>query len=127
MFDINQLDRVRKSSNGWYTAHCPSCGNKRMGVRQGDKAWVFNCWEGCRVEDICGTLGISVSDLFYDDLEPVKRLSFDPDVEQYILAQAVTAKKKGSPLRGDDRVRAMKAKYRLQSIDKYQETMRRIG
>ena len=111
-FDLSMLD-VKRVSRGWNTIHCPVCGNKRAGVREGDKGWVFNCWEGCTVQEFCDTLGIQVSDMFYDDMEPAPKLGYDPYIERHIVAQAVKAKKDGRPLTGADRERAMLAYRRV--------------
>lgn len=114
-----------KGNGRWKRVVCPVCGNKRAGVAEGDKGWVYNCWEGCTVHELCGTLGVNVTDLFWDELEPRPRYDFDPEIEQYVLAQAICAKRNGSPLEGGDRGRAQLAMERLKKIGLYDETVRK--
>lgn len=111
-FDLSMVD-VKRVSRGWNTIHCPVCGNKRAGVKEGDKGWVFNCWEGCSIEEFCNTIDIPVYAMFYDDLEPKPKLGYDVDIERHIIAQAIKAKRDGKPFVGSDRERAVLAYRRV--------------
>ena len=126
MIDLAQLLNA-KGRGRWKTVTCPVCGNKRAGITEGDRGWVFNCFEGCTFQEMCDTLGLSGQDLFWDELEPRTKLGFDKEVESYILAQAVCAKRRGEPLQNGDRERAMMAMKRLKSAGLYEETMRKLG
>lgn len=124
MIDLEQLMGA-KGRGRWKKVECPVCGNKRAGITAGDKGWVFNCWEGCSIEDVCDSLGIGVCDLFWEeDRRP--RYGFDLELERHVLAAAISSRRNGNPVRGKDRYRAMQAVSRLKSVGKYEETMRML-
>lgn len=54
-----------------YMATCPAHAdtNPSLQVTPGDKGSLVKCWAGCRLEEICSSLGIRPADLFYDALD----------------------------------------------------------
>jgi 5S rRNA maturation endonuclease (ribonuclease M5) len=59
--------RPSKTSTGW-TARCPAHDDRRASLsvtEAGDKL-LIHCHAGCRIEDICAAVGLSVKDLFLD-------------------------------------------------------------
>jgi RecA-family ATPase len=69
---LSHLSGVKKSSAGWQ-ACCPSHDDKTasLAVSKGEKGILLNCFAGCKNKDIVETMGLKMSDLFYDD-KPVK-------------------------------------------------------
>ena len=62
---LDQLSGVRQNGDGW-VARCPAHEDKRQSfsiTERGGKI-LLNCFAGCRVEQICTALGITVGDLF---------------------------------------------------------------
>lgn len=116
---------VKRERDGWMTGVCPSCSNRRFGVKRGDRGWIVNCWEGCTLDDVCGALGIPATAMFFD--EPPAFTGVDFDLEKFVLAQAVCAKRRGSPVTGADRERAKLAAARLIKIGRYNEVLKKIG
>lgn len=51
-------------------ARCPAHQdrNPSLSIHEGERGLLVKCWAGCGLEDICGTLGIRQSDLFFDAL-----------------------------------------------------------
>lgn len=78
------LERPRRSGKGW-TARCPahSDRNPSLSVREGEKGILLRCWSGCSLEEICGSLGVTVKDLFYDN-----------DLSSREISQAIRAGKR---------------------------------
>ena len=67
--DILQRLRGVRGSRGQWTAQCPAHDDarNRLSVSEGrDGRILLKCHTGCSVEDIAGTLGLSVKDLFED-------------------------------------------------------------
>jgi len=126
---IGMLDNV-KFYGGRHHADCPSCGKKRkLSVKEGDKGLLVKCWSGCSTDEICGSLGMRVHELFYEDLPMDQRrpvCNFDIELEKHILLVAVSDNRNGKPVAGADRERATLAMQRLKSISKYNEVMEAI-
>lgn len=77
---LTLLDGVRQSTNGKWQFRCPAHEDKNPSAwccegKQGDGAIMVGCATGCTVHDICGALGIRVSDLFPDTYSK-RNLSF---------------------------------------------------
>lgn len=69
---LNLLKAVKgPSASGDYEARCPAHDDKTasLSVKEGEKGIVIKCHAGCRNQDIVDTLGITMRDLFYDDVE----------------------------------------------------------
>jgi 5S rRNA maturation endonuclease (ribonuclease M5) len=69
---LSRLNNIKKSSAGWQ-ACCPSHEDKTasLAVSEGEKGILLNCFAGCSIKDIVETMGLKMSDLFYDD-KPAK-------------------------------------------------------
>jgi hypothetical protein len=63
---LARLDRVRKGTRGWI-ARCPAHLDRTpsLSVAEGEKGVLLKCFAGCTVEEIAGSIGVSVSSLFY--------------------------------------------------------------
>jgi hypothetical protein len=65
---LARLENVKKSGEG-YSARCPSHKDEKnsLRVKQGDKRSFLDCFaQKCTEADICASLGINESDLFFD-------------------------------------------------------------
>jgi DNA primase len=65
---LSRLHKVKRTASG-FMACCPAHEdrNPSLSVSQGqDGRILLKCWAGCSIGDICGALGIKVSDLFSD-------------------------------------------------------------
>jgi hypothetical protein len=73
---LPQLSGVRHTSRG-ILALCPSHPDRHpsLSVREGDRGLLLRCWAGCPTSAIVATLGLKLSDLFYDALPD--RTAFD--------------------------------------------------
>ena len=63
---IGRLEGVRRNGSGW-VARCPAHEDRRqsLGVKVGDDERVLvNCYAGCSVEQVVGSLGLELKDLF---------------------------------------------------------------
>jgi len=73
---LSKLDKVRPSGNG-YSCRCPAHDDKSpsLYVSQGEDRILMHCFRGCDIEDICGAIGLEVSDLFMDKrkMKPSRR------------------------------------------------------
>lgn len=71
---LPRLDGVRTTSRGYVAlAPCHPDRNPSFTIAEGERGILLHCWAGCRIEVICESLGIAVSDLFYDNLPPGPR------------------------------------------------------
>lgn len=63
---LSALRKVRQSAPGEWTACCPAHEDKNpsLGVKDADGTIMLHCFAGCSVEQVCGALGVTVSDLF---------------------------------------------------------------
>lgn len=61
----------RQNERGWMVV-CPSHQDESpsLSISEGNKGLLLNCFQGCRVHEICGALGIKVNELFYDSDKP---------------------------------------------------------
>ena len=73
---LSQLDGVRQRGTRW-SARCPAHADRSpsLSISEGDKALLLKCWAGCRLEEICTSLGLRPADLFFDalDTDPQRR------------------------------------------------------
>lgn len=66
---IDRLERVRETGAGRYLASCPAHKDRSpsLSIRLLDDGRVLlHCFAGCEVEDVVGSVGMTVSDLFPD-------------------------------------------------------------
>ena len=63
-----RLERVRQRGTGKWSALCPahSDNSPSLSIHEGDRGLLLRCFAGCRLEEICASLGIEQKDLFYD-------------------------------------------------------------
>jgi len=59
---IDHFEQVRRSGAG-YIVRCPSHEDKSpsLSIKDGDKGILMYCHAGCRVEEICSKIGITVA------------------------------------------------------------------
>jgi hypothetical protein len=64
---LSRLSSVGQRGSRW-SACCPAHDDRSpsLSISEGDKGLLLRCWAGCSVEEICTTLGLTVSDLFFD-------------------------------------------------------------
>ena len=65
---LPRLESVRQRGAGRWVSRCPGHADKSpsLSISEGDKGLLLRCWAGCTVAEICGGLGLSQRDLFYD-------------------------------------------------------------
>lgn len=63
-----RLDSVRQRGSGRWSARCPGHIDRSpsLSIAEGDKGILLRCFAGCTLAEICGGLGLSPRDLFYD-------------------------------------------------------------
>jgi hypothetical protein len=64
---IQLVEGAKQTPRGWQV-RCPSHDDRdpSLSVREGDRGLLLKCWAGCSAEDITRTLGLKLSDLFFD-------------------------------------------------------------
>ena len=65
---LPQLHGIRQVGPGKWIAKCPSHDDRHpsLSFKIGQRAILARCWAGCTLEQVCASLGITVSSLFYD-------------------------------------------------------------
>jgi len=110
---LPHLDKVRKSGTG-YTACCPAHDDKNPSFaisEGGDGTVLMYCQAGCTIEDIVGSLGLTISDL-YPDKMPGYHIP-NLDMEYLILEMAKEQKAQGKELSVFDLNRVELAMHRI--------------
>jgi len=64
------LDGVRPRGSRKWLSRCPGHQDKSpsLTIAEGDRGLLLKCWAGCTLEEITGSLKVSVKDLFFDTL-----------------------------------------------------------
>jgi len=64
---LERLSGVSVNGDPW-KALCPAHSDKRpsLSIKNGTKGILIKCWAGCALEDIVAAIGISTSDLFFE-------------------------------------------------------------
>lgn len=65
---LSRLDGVRRSAGG-HVARCPAHEDSTPSLsitRKSNRILVY-CFAGCRAEEVCQSMGLTLSDLFEDD------------------------------------------------------------
>jgi hypothetical protein len=85
---LPSLESVRARGQGKWSARCPAHADKSpsLTIAEGEKGLLVKCWANCSLEEITDSLGIKVSDLFFDGL------STDPSHRQQAMRQRAQAK-----------------------------------
>jgi len=102
---LARLKGVRRNGSGWM-ALCPAHADKNpsLSVKQEDGSLLLHCFAGCTVEEICGALGIELSELFSDKTATprmVAAYNYD-DEKSTLLYQVVRYDPKGFRQRRPD-------------------------
>jgi len=119
-------------TNQW-VACCPAHDDKHpsLAIKLADDGKILiKCWSGCGIEDICDSIGMTVSDLFPRSLEPTyerhKRQYFDAatvlrslEYEAGIIDLAAFAVSKGMALTVEDAARVSLARDRISAAKAY--------
>jgi hypothetical protein len=121
---LSRLEKV-KGRNGAYTACCPAHSDKSpsLAIRElEDGRILLKCFADCSVQDIMGSIGMDIGDLFPDtkkDLPPVKRKYYATDLlrviefEAWVVSVAAYTMAQGLSLSEEDRARMKKAQTRI--------------
>lgn len=66
------------------TARCPAHEDKQnsLSIAQGDKGIIIHCHAGCDTERIVKAMGLSMSDLFYEQKKPPTEGSGKREIEK---------------------------------------------
>lgn len=67
---LSHFDRPRRTSRGWL-AKCPAHADRRpsLGIAEGDSGRILlKCWTGCSAAEIVAAMGLSMRDLFADEM-----------------------------------------------------------
>jgi len=127
---LNRLTKV-KGRNGAYTACCPAHSDKSpsLAIRELDDGRILmKCFADCSVQDIMGSIGMEIGDLFPDtkkDLPPVKRKYYASDLlrviefEAWVVSVAAHTMSTGKKLSETDRDRMKVATARIMEAVKY--------
>jgi hypothetical protein len=127
---LNRLEKV-KGRNGAYTACCPAHTDKSpsLAIRELDDGRILmKCFADCSVQDIMGSIGMEIGDLFPDtnkDLPPVKRKYYATDLlrviefEAWVVSVAAYSMSTGKQLSDTDRDRMKVAQARIMEAVKY--------
>lgn len=65
---LSLLDGVRSRGQGRWAARCPAHADRSpsLSIAEGERSLLLHCFAGCRLTEICASLGICVADLFSD-------------------------------------------------------------
>jgi len=69
---LTHLKGVKKLANGEYLALCPAHDdhNPSLSVKQDKDRILLHCKAGCKTEDVCKAMGLTMADLFLDGGQP---------------------------------------------------------
>jgi hypothetical protein len=127
---LSRLEKV-KGRNGAYTACCPAHIDKSpsLAIRELDDGRILmKCFADCSIQDIMGSIGMEIGDLFPDtkkDLPPVKRKYYASDLlrviefEAWVVSVAAHTMSTGNKLSETDRDRMKVATARIMEAVKY--------
>jgi len=127
---LSRLEKV-KGRNGAYTACCPAHSDKSpsLAIRElEDGRILLKCFADCSVQDIIGSIGMEIGDLFPDtkkDLPQVKRKYYASDLlrviefEAWVISVAAHTMSTGKKLSDTDRDRMKVATSRIMEAVKY--------
>jgi hypothetical protein len=85
---LSNLESVHARGQGRWSARCPAHTDKSpsLTIAEGEKGVLLKCWAGCSLEEITGTLGLTIKDLFFD------ALSTDPHQRRTAAQQRAQAR-----------------------------------
>ena len=65
---LARLDAVRSRGTNRWQARCPAHEdrNPSLAIAEGERGLLVKCWAGCTLDEITRSLGLTVSELFYD-------------------------------------------------------------
>lgn len=130
---IGRLSKVR-GKNGSYTACCPAHDDKHpsLAIRElEDGRILLKCFSGCSVSEICGVVGIDLSELFPPDdnfrqiASPVKKPFYATDLikllafEAMVVGVAANSLANGNALSQIDLDRMKVAQMRIMEVVGY--------
>lgn len=63
---LSRLTKVKKSGPNKWQACCPAHEDRSpsLAVKESDGTILLHCFAGCPVDDVCGAIGIEMTDLF---------------------------------------------------------------
>ncbi len=124
---LDRLQKARSMGKGRYMACCPAHQDRSpsLSIKEcEDGRLLIHCFAGCQSTDVLEAIGLSLSDLFPDDLKKDHRTGQVPhwkrlrlqqaaDYERTVLAIIAADAAKGEPI---DAERAVAAKENLRKI-----------
>jgi hypothetical protein len=65
---LSRLTKVKKTGTDKWQACCPAHEDRSpsMSIKDADGTILLHCFAGCPVDDICGAIGVEMTDLFPD-------------------------------------------------------------
>lgn len=114
---LPRLDKLH-GTNGKYQARCPAHEDRSpsLSIREADDGRVLiHCHAGCEPADIVESVGLTLGDLFPDDLDRKPRGMTEEDfrIEQNIIRIAKAMKQRGEEIKPIDLNRVELAVHRL--------------
>ena len=88
---LSPLDKVAQRGDQ-YTACCPAHDDKKpsLAITEKDNKILLKCWSGCTTQDIVGSMGLQLKDLFTDsNLSPSQRRHYAKKKNKHTLRQAL--------------------------------------
>ena len=89
---LSMLDQVKPNGKGRWMACCPAHGDlsPSLSIRElSDGRILLNCFGGCGVDEVIGSLGMSMGDLFPEDLSaeyrPLKQKTNDLSRDEWVV------------------------------------------
>jgi hypothetical protein len=63
---LSRLTKVKKAGPGKWVACCPAHEDRSpsLAIKEADGTILLHCFAGCPTEDVCGAVGIEMTDLF---------------------------------------------------------------
>jgi hypothetical protein len=128
------LDRLAKvrGKNGRYTASCPAHEDKSpsLALRELDDGRILmHCFGGCSTDAVLGAIGLDMTDLFPDKIDPAAAPVRNPfsasDLLRIIYRETLIVNicaedmSRGKQLSGDDRDRLKLAAERISEASRY--------
>ena len=89
---LGRLQKVKKTGKSKWLACCPAHGDKSpsLSIMQNETGKVFvHCFAGCAGDSVMASIGMTLSDLYPDTIEPPKGVGKKPAVSPYDLLKII--------------------------------------
>lgn len=83
---LTRLNKVKATGPGKWQAVCPAHEDRSpsLAIKDADGTILVHCFAGCSTEDVCGAVGLELTDLF-----PPRQNEWRPDTEKVVKFGAV--------------------------------------